>query len=100
MQPDVTVYLRADPQICLERITGRARQAEEAIDLAYLQSIDDGYGRWLDDVGRSRRERVVVVDAAAHNIAAEDDALWLAGALASAGQGITFCNPFLDDIGA
>ena len=98
MQPDVTVYLRADVATCLRRIAGRARPAESAIDQAYLQAIADGYGRWLDDIGRRRHERVVVVDADAHNLAQESDALGrLATVLSEAQPGITYCNPFLDD---
>ena len=34
-----TVYLRVDPAVCLERIRGRARPGEEAIDASVLEGL-------------------------------------------------------------
>jgi len=41
--PDLVVYLRAAPELLLERIARRGRPFERAIEPAYLQRIGDAY---------------------------------------------------------
>ncbi|XP_058869701.1 deoxycytidine kinase 2-like isoform X1 [Acipenser ruthenus] len=41
------VYLRADPQKCLERLGRRARQEERSVDLQYLERLHSQHEDWL-----------------------------------------------------
>ena len=41
------IYLRTDPEKCLERIHKRGRREEQSIDLDYLKSIHDVHEDWL-----------------------------------------------------
>ena len=42
-KPDVFIYLRTTPEICMQRIINRNRNCESTIDLPYLKSIHDLY---------------------------------------------------------
>ena len=44
---DVIVYLRTDPQRCLEHIRKRGRKEEETITLSYLQELHQRHEEWL-----------------------------------------------------
>ncbi len=41
--PDLVVYLRASPELLLDRIAKRGRAFERAIDAGYLQRVSDAY---------------------------------------------------------
>jgi len=41
------VYLRAEPDVCHQRIQGRARPGEESIPLEYLQRLHERHDAWL-----------------------------------------------------
>lgn len=41
------VYLRAEPDVCHQRIQGRARPGEESIPLEYLQQLHERHDEWL-----------------------------------------------------
>ena len=41
------VYLRADPEVCHERIQTRCRPGEEGISLEYLTQLHDRHDEWL-----------------------------------------------------
>jgi deoxyadenosine/deoxycytidine kinase len=46
--PDAVVYIKTDPETCLERIQKRQRKAEcDAIDIAYLNKIDFHYSNMM-----------------------------------------------------
>lgn len=45
--PDVLVYIHVNPDTCLERIQGRARDGEESIDIAYVKKLDFHYGNLI-----------------------------------------------------
>ena len=61
------VYLRADPDVCHQRIQGRARPGEESIPLEYLQQLHDRHDEWLLnesnvlvlDMNRQKPENVI-----------------------------------------
>jgi deoxyadenosine/deoxycytidine kinase len=55
--PDVIVYLRADPAVALERIQARGREAENGMELAYLERLHEGYQEFADEM---RRYTVVI----------------------------------------
>ena len=48
-RPDAVVYLRADPQLLLERIGRRDRPFERGIDLKYLRRLAEGYQKLFAD---------------------------------------------------
>ena len=58
--PDVIVYLRAEPEVCLERIKARARSAEGGIPLDYLRRLHQGHDELAEAM--SRFTRVIRVD--------------------------------------
>lgn len=41
------IYLRTKPEICLERVRMRNRNAETTLTLSYLEQIHDKYENWL-----------------------------------------------------
>ena len=45
--PDGFIYLKADPQVCFERMQKRNRTGEEAVKLAYLEQIHQWHERFL-----------------------------------------------------
>jgi len=47
MPVDKIVYLRSNPDDCLERIRIRNRDGEQDIQLSYLQNIHDKHEEWL-----------------------------------------------------
>ena len=47
MIPNLIVYLRTQPQTCLDRINKRGRKEEEGMNLSYLSMIHDLHERWL-----------------------------------------------------
>jgi deoxyadenosine/deoxycytidine kinase len=51
------IYLRCDPNICLERITKRGRSEESKIDLKYLENLHKYHESWLVD-----KDSVLVLD--------------------------------------
>jgi deoxyadenosine/deoxycytidine kinase len=54
--PNVYVYLRADPQVCFERIQKRSRNAENGVTLDYIIQIHNRYEKFietLNDIGVS-----------------------------------------------
>ncbi len=61
------VYLRADPDVCHQRIQGRARPGEEGISLEYLQKLHERHDAWLLnesgclvlDMNRQKPEEVI-----------------------------------------
>lgn len=64
--PDVMIYLKTSPQICLARIKKRNRQGENAITLEYLQGLEEKHVAMCNDnayiVDGNQSEREVVSD--------------------------------------
>jgi deoxyadenosine/deoxycytidine kinase len=56
----ILVYLRAKPEICLERIKSRNRPEEQSITLDYLNQLHERHEEWL--ASRSKTP-VLIVDA-------------------------------------
>ena len=46
--PDMIVFLRATPELCLERVKQRNRAGEESMTLEYLQTLERKYEAYLD----------------------------------------------------
>ena len=58
--PDILIYLRVNPKTCLERIRERARKAETAITLDYMENLNQGYEYFIDEM--TRYTRVLTLD--------------------------------------
>lgn len=46
--PSIYVYLRADPQVCYDRIRKRARNAENGVTLEYIIQIHNRYEKFIE----------------------------------------------------
>lgn len=55
-----SIYLRADPETCLERVNKRNRKGEEGIDVTYLAELHEAHENWL---GSSTSYPTLVVNA-------------------------------------
>lgn len=66
--PDLTVYLRAEPDLLLERIARRGRDFEHDMQAAYLTRLSEAYDRYFD----AARFPVEVVDAAGIDFVANE----------------------------
>ena len=47
IKPSAIIYLKADPEICYERMKKRARSEESIVPLKYLQRLHDLHNEWL-----------------------------------------------------
>jgi deoxyadenosine/deoxycytidine kinase len=47
-KPDGIIYLRAEPQVCLERVHKRDRTEESTVSLDYLTNIHEKHEAWLN----------------------------------------------------
>lgn len=56
--PDVHVYIRTDPEVCLQRITSRHQTGDVKIDLTYLTTVHQHY----EDYISSRTNTVHIID--------------------------------------
>jgi len=56
--PQTTIYVKASPSNCLERIIKRGRECESSIDLAFIKAIDTKHGIMMLD--RRTEGRVVI----------------------------------------
>jgi deoxyadenosine/deoxycytidine kinase len=46
--PDLILYLRASPEVLMDRIARRGRPSEQAITIDYIQRLNDAYDGWMD----------------------------------------------------
>jgi len=61
-EPDVLIYLRATPEVCMERMHKRGRACENGVSLEYLTKVHDQYEK-MTEYARSRNIHVIVIDA-------------------------------------
>lgn len=47
-EPDLLIYLTADPEVLMERIRQRGRKMEAGITLDYLSLLDSYYQEWME----------------------------------------------------
>lgn len=59
--PDVCLWLRCNPETCLERLKARARSCEAGVPLDYLRALDDEYSDAMHTF--TRKCPVVEIDA-------------------------------------
>jgi deoxyadenosine/deoxycytidine kinase len=48
LKADYIVFVKASPEVCLERIAKRARPNEAKITLDYLKNLDHRYQKWIE----------------------------------------------------
>lgn len=73
--PQVFVYLKTDPKICLQRVTKRGREAEKeregggGVDISYLTHLHEEYEIFFRDI--SQKRPVIAVDSTLLDVDAE-----------------------------
>jgi deoxyadenosine/deoxycytidine kinase len=70
--PDQVLYLRADPDIAMKRISERARGVEDGIPRDFIVKLHEAYEEWVDKV--SEICPVKVIDADKVNLRDDEDA--------------------------
>lgn len=60
LKPDGYVYLRADPDVCYNRLQKRQRAEESNVPLEYLKSVHDRHEEWLMT---DKADNILVLDA-------------------------------------
>jgi deoxyadenosine/deoxycytidine kinase len=60
--PFRVIYIRADPEICFERLKKRDRQSEVTISLDYLSKIHSKYERWIDSLKENDQANLRIVN--------------------------------------
>ena len=50
-RPDLIIYVKADPEICFERVKARARKEEKNIPLSYLESLHNLHNEYFSENG-------------------------------------------------
>ena len=61
-KPEVFIYLRASPEVCMSRIYNRNRKCESSIDIEYIRQLYDLYENCIEDLIKEEK-KVIVVDA-------------------------------------
>lgn len=58
--PDLIIYIRTDPQVCLERIKQRSRECETDIPLSYITQLHELYESFFEQFKHSKN--IVIID--------------------------------------
>ena len=57
-RPDLTIYIRTSPKVCMERIKKRARTEEKTtIKMEYLEQLHKKYEEWL-----GKQKDIIIID--------------------------------------
>ena len=62
-KPDTFVYLRTDPETCIQRMRERARECETGVDDKYIRQIHDAYENFVNVLQADPDITVHVIDA-------------------------------------
>lgn len=90
-RPDLVIYLQAPVDVLLERISRRRIQAEQLIERAYLEKLNDAYARFFHDYDAAP---LLIVNAATLDpLASEEDYAELLGAIGRMKRGRLYFNP-------
>lgn len=90
-RPDLVIYLQAPVDVLLERIARRRIQAEQLIEKAYLEKLNEAYARFFHDYDAAP---LLIVNAATLDpLASEEDYAELLGAIARMKRGRLYFNP-------
>lgn len=56
--------MKAEPQICLERIRKRDREGEKSISLQYLEKLESLHEKWCqENFWPNKSEKIRIIDA-------------------------------------
>jgi len=61
-EPDVLIYLRADPEVCMQRMQQRGRECENGVSLEYLEKVHNQYEKMIE-YAVLKNIKVIVIDA-------------------------------------
>jgi deoxyadenosine/deoxycytidine kinase len=61
-KPDGIIYLRAEPEVCLERVQRRDRTEESTVSLEYLTNIHQKHEAWLNKENMYGDVPIYVID--------------------------------------
>jgi deoxyadenosine/deoxycytidine kinase len=61
-KPNVIIYLRVDPHICMDRMNKRGRICENKVSLVYLQAIHEQYEKMIQKA-EAEGIQIIVIDA-------------------------------------
>lgn len=90
-KPDLVIFLQAPVDVLLQRIARRGIKAEQLIDRAYLERLNEAYARFFHDYDTSP---LLIVNAAAIDPTANDaDYEELLGAVRRMKRGKLYFNP-------
>lgn len=90
-RPDLVIYLQAPVDVLLERIGRRGVKAEQLIDRAYLEKLNEAYARFFHDYDAAP---LLIVNAAAIDPSVnEGDFSELLGAVRRMKRGRLYFNP-------
>lgn len=90
-KPDLVVYLQAPVDVLLERISRRRIKAEQLIERAYLEKLNEAYARFFHDYDAAP---LLIVNAATIDpVSNEADYAELLGAIARMKRGKLYFNP-------
>lgn len=67
------IYIRAEPEVCHERIARRSRTGESNIPLEYLKRCDDYHETWLQNNGKFRVLKIDTTENATFDLADLED---------------------------
>ena len=56
--PDICIYIKTDPQICMDRMTSRGRTCEKKVPLDYLEKVHDKY----QELASKYASRIHIID--------------------------------------
>jgi deoxyadenosine/deoxycytidine kinase len=89
--PDLVIYLQAPVDVLLERIGRRRIKAEQLIERAYLEKLNEAYARFFHDYDSAP---LLIVNAAAIDpVANEADFTELQGVIQRMKRGRLYFNP-------
>ena len=90
-RPDLVIYLQAPVDVLLERIGRRGIKAEQQIERAYLEKLNEAYARFFHDYDAAP---LLIVNAAAIDPStSEGDYAELLGAVRRMKRGRLYFNP-------
>jgi deoxyadenosine/deoxycytidine kinase len=61
-EPDVLIYIRTPPEVCMERMQVRGRDSEKNVPLEYIKQIHDLYESMCAHALENKKQRVFIVD--------------------------------------
>lgn len=71
--PDLVIYLRASPNVLMNRINKRQRDFEREMDFDYIAQLNIMYDRWIR--GMMKKNKVLIVETDQLNIFGEENSL-------------------------